>query len=133
MNIVNVYHLRDPYNFAEGYHHINQYYNASPDIIKSIIDRQEKFFKHNDVAGYLVDILEVHPTEGEPVHTFKMRTGTEKQKIILNPRAKRDPSKPRTLAADLNVAINAIAAQPNLGNANDVWVNWAHPVEEELP
>lgn len=136
MNIVNVYHLRDPYNFAEGYHHVNQYYNANAEELNAIITRQEKFFKNNDVCGYLVDILEVDPHGGEPVHTYKMKTGTEKQKIVLNPRAKREPS---AKLAKLNDAINLINIAPGaLVNVaappENIWNDWADAnVEEELP
>jgi len=88
MNIVNIYHGQDAFDFAKGYHLNNTYHNISDDDIMIMRSKQDGYLKRDSICMYIISVLTI--VEGaEPTHAVWHGTNKEKKKIILNPRAKR--------------------------------------------
>jgi hypothetical protein len=99
MNIVNVYHGRDAYDFAKGYHLNNTYYELTDDDVVDLCKKQAGYLKRDVICMYIISVLTI--VEGaEPTHAVWHGTNKEKKKIVLNARAKRTFT-PRASIIDL--------------------------------
>ena len=121
MNIIHVYHVRDPYDHSLGYSHNNTYNNVEPAVVKEVIAKQERYIKGNDIGGYWIQEITVEIGQ-PPVIVDHMKTLPQKTRIELNVKAKREGSKRKSVQEAFN-AINALQG----GNAvlNNVWYNEA--------
>ena len=103
MNIVNVYHGRDAYDFARGYHLNNTYHEMTDDDVVDLCEKQDSYLKRDVICMYIISVLTIVEGE-EPTHAVWHGTNKEKKKIILNARAKRTFT-PRAPTIDMGIAL----------------------------
>ena len=113
MNIVNVYHAVDAYDYTRPMEHANAYKNLDEEVIKELIENQEAWVKNKTLAAYIISIMD-YELGGEITYRTFARTNPPKTKIILNAEAKRSPAPKKALPKD---AVNYFW---HVGNANGI-------------
>jgi hypothetical protein len=97
MKILNVYWGTDAYTFESEPFHACCKYSASDDYVLLVLDKAEQALHYGKCYWYLVSVVEFNPLTGESVNTNTYRGVTEKAKIILNARAKKNNIKGKEL------------------------------------
>jgi len=134
--IVNVYHIRDPYDHSLGYSQNNIYHEVSDEDLQAIINRQEKYIKSDAIGGYLVVVQTHTSTHEDPVFVCHRKTLAEKHKIVLNPKA-RKTSPPKKSAAEVGLAFapppveGALIGDNHQAIFQNFWVNEAQEVAHD--
>lgn len=133
--IVNVYHIRDPYDHSLGYSQNNIYHEVSDEDLQAIINRQEKYIKNDDIGGYLVTVM-TYTVDSDPVFVCHRKTLAQKHKIILNPKARKTNSAKKT-AAEVGLAMAPPIEGALIGGNQpqaifqNFWVNEAQEVAHD--
>jgi len=102
MIVATVWHGRDAYDYTLSPMLHQTFKNISEEHLKDMVSQHDKYVKAGTLPWYLITVTRFD-VGSEPVSETYHRANPVKTKILLNPRAKPDPTKVKTKAVNVEM------------------------------
>lgn len=104
MKMMNVYYGQDPYDFERNVNHYTALIKALEEDVDHQRHRAHEAFEQGKVCWYLITVVDINPRTGETIFEKYFECKEEKEKVILNARAKK-PYEPKAHKQAIDVFI----------------------------